>query len=217
MDLQMPVMDGFGAVRRIRDAEGWRPRTPIVALTANAMTGQLERCLAAGMDGFLSKPLEIARLRETLHRFGLTANAPASDVLDDAAVGKLVSNPSAVEPAVDLVKFAAAIEGDHEFARDLIATFAASSAEILDELRSAHAANDRQQAARAAHKLKGANANMFANRLQELCAALESGVSSCGADEWQAHIGVIALELQRANGELQQYCGPALGKVSDGA
>ncbi len=79
MDLQMPVMDGLAATARIRALEATqRARTPIVALTANAMAGQLEVCLAADMDGFLTKPLEVARLREVLHRFGLTAAAAAS-------------------------------------------------------------------------------------------------------------------------------------------
>ena len=78
MDLQMPVMDGLAATQQIRalEAQG-RPRTPIVALTANAMTGQLERCLAADMDGFLTKPLEVARLREVLERFGSRSTEPA--------------------------------------------------------------------------------------------------------------------------------------------
>jgi PAS domain S-box-containing protein len=71
MDVQMPVMDGYTATRQIRDLERGRSRTPIVALTANAMTGQLERCLQCGMDGLLTKPLEPARLEEVLERFGL--------------------------------------------------------------------------------------------------------------------------------------------------
>jgi two-component system, sensor histidine kinase and response regulator len=71
MDVQMPVMDGYTATRQIRDLERGRMRTPIVALTANAMTGQLERCLQSGMDGLLTKPLEPARLEEVLDRFGL--------------------------------------------------------------------------------------------------------------------------------------------------
>ncbi len=71
MDVQMPVMDGYTATRQIRDLERGRRRTPIVALTANAMTGQLERCLEAGMDGLLTKPLEVERLEEVLERFGL--------------------------------------------------------------------------------------------------------------------------------------------------
>jgi CheY-like chemotaxis protein len=71
MDLQMPVMDGMTATRHILELQrGARP-TPIVALTANAMVGQLESCMAAGMNGFLTKPLEIARLREILDQAGL--------------------------------------------------------------------------------------------------------------------------------------------------
>ncbi len=72
MDVQMPVMDGYTATRTIRDLEKGRGRTPIVALTANAMTGQLERCLQCGMDGLLTKPLEPPRLEEVLERFGLS-------------------------------------------------------------------------------------------------------------------------------------------------
>jgi two-component system sensor histidine kinase/response regulator len=71
MDVQMPEMDGYTATRMIRDLEKGRMRTPIVALTANAMTGQLERCLQCGMDGLLTKPLEPERLEEVLDRFGL--------------------------------------------------------------------------------------------------------------------------------------------------
>jgi two-component system sensor histidine kinase/response regulator len=77
MDVQMPVMDGYTATRQIRDLERGRMRTPIVALTANAMTGQLERCLQSGMDGLLTKPLEPERLEEVLDRFGLSLSEAA--------------------------------------------------------------------------------------------------------------------------------------------
>ena len=79
MDLQMPVMDGLTATARIREREAAGvARLPIVALTANAMAGQLERCLAADMDGFLTKPLELERLREVLDRHGLRVTDPNS-------------------------------------------------------------------------------------------------------------------------------------------
>ena len=73
MDVQMPEMDGFEAVAAIRAAErtSGRPRVPIVALTAHAMTGDAERCLAAGMDGYLSKPLRRGALDEEMQRLGL--------------------------------------------------------------------------------------------------------------------------------------------------
>ena len=82
MDVQMPVMDGYVATRQIRDLETGGRRTPIVALTANAMTGQLERCLRSGMDGLLTKPLEPERLKEVLERFGL---GTSEESLDDSA------------------------------------------------------------------------------------------------------------------------------------
>jgi PAS domain S-box-containing protein len=76
MDIQMPVMDGYTATRQIRDLEAPGQRIPIVALTADAMTGQLERCLQTGMDALLTKPLDPAQLHQTLERFGLgTADA----------------------------------------------------------------------------------------------------------------------------------------------
>jgi two-component system sensor histidine kinase/response regulator len=78
MDLQMPVMDGYAATQVIRSKERGA-RIPIIALTASAMTGQLERCLAAQMDGLLTKPLLIDSLREKLEEFGLGAQ-PAEPV-----------------------------------------------------------------------------------------------------------------------------------------
>jgi CheY-like chemotaxis protein len=95
MDLQMPIMDGYTASREIRDRESGGIRVPIVALTANAMSGQLERCLEAGMDGLLTKPIDIDRLCEVMERFGLGA-APA--VLDDRAVAELLAKPADVPP-----------------------------------------------------------------------------------------------------------------------
>jgi CheY-like chemotaxis protein len=71
MDIQMPVMDGYTATRQIRDLEAPGQRIPIIALTADAMTGQLERCLQSGMDALLTKPLSPEKLHEALERFGL--------------------------------------------------------------------------------------------------------------------------------------------------
>ncbi|MEM7610986.1 MAG: response regulator [Pseudomonadota bacterium] len=82
MDCQMPVMDGFDATRRIRELEsdGRRPRSHIVALTANALQGDEKRCIRAGMDSYMSKPFTIAQLKETLDRLASTGHTRSSDV-----------------------------------------------------------------------------------------------------------------------------------------
>jgi len=76
MDCQMPDMDGFEATRAIREFEGGRPRTPIIAFTANAMEGDQERCLASGMDDFVSKPVRRESLARMLERWGPKADGP---------------------------------------------------------------------------------------------------------------------------------------------
>jgi two-component system sensor histidine kinase/response regulator len=79
MDVQMPIMDGYTATRQIRSLEDTYARIPIVALTANAMTGQLEQCVEAGMDALLTKPLNVERLEEALVRFGLLVSSGSPD------------------------------------------------------------------------------------------------------------------------------------------
>jgi CheY-like chemotaxis protein len=79
MDCQMPVLDGFEATRRVRRLEAaLKRRTPIVALTANAMLGDREECLAAGMDDFLSKPFQLSQLAAKLARWGRATHAADS-------------------------------------------------------------------------------------------------------------------------------------------
>ena len=85
MDMQMPVMDGLEATRRIRASETDGKRTPIVALTADAMTGTLERCLTAGMDDYLTKPLDISRLQDALDRLH---GVDAAETLQDGLPAK---------------------------------------------------------------------------------------------------------------------------------
>lgn len=170
MDLQMPLMDGLTATRRIRELEAGGRATPIVALTANAMVGQLEICLENGMNGFLTKPIEVARLRETLDRFGLGVDpkAAATTPLDESDAALNTAAP------VDLARLREITDGDESFAQELAHTFVASGSEVMAELRRAHGKADRQELARAAHKLKGASANIHAERLHILSGIMES-------------------------------------------
>jgi CheY-like chemotaxis protein/HPt (histidine-containing phosphotransfer) domain-containing protein len=191
MDMQMPVMDGLTATRKIRDFEGWRPRTPIVALTANAMTGQAERCIAAGMDAFLTKPLESARLREVLEKYlqrdepSTTASHRSSSMatagggsgvarsLDDVAATTVA--PLRTSTLMDWTRFLAIVDGDKIFACELIEVYINSATQILAELRDGITMGDRALLRRAAHKFKGASANICADAMVTLCEGLELG------------------------------------------
>jgi CheY-like chemotaxis protein len=76
MDCQMPEMDGYEATRRIREREHGTRHIPIVAITANAMESDLERCLTSGMDSYLTKPIDFAKLRDALETWGIDYRAP---------------------------------------------------------------------------------------------------------------------------------------------
>jgi CheY-like chemotaxis protein/HPt (histidine-containing phosphotransfer) domain-containing protein len=171
MDLQMPVMDGLTATRQIRASET-HGHIPIIALTANAMSGDRERCEAAGMDGYLTKPLEVDRLRNALTKLGMAREISASAAL--LAEIRPAATPGSQRPPVDLRALNNLIGDDPEFARELIATFIHSSEQQLTEIAAAIAGGQREVLARTAHKLKGACANIHAHALYTFAHRLET-------------------------------------------
>jgi two-component system sensor histidine kinase/response regulator len=193
MDVQMPVMDGYTATREIRDRERGERRIPIVALTANAMTGQLERCLEVGMDALLTKPLAVEALQDVLERYGLAMN---ESNLPDSAVESLVSSaPEA--PPIDLDQLRELTGDDAEFIRSIAESFASSSAQLLASLRAGAAAGDGAQIARAAHALKGASANLYAGKLRDLAAELEAQGTQLAKPELEGRIAAMTRESDR--------------------
>jgi CheY-like chemotaxis protein len=154
MDLQMPVMDGFQALAAIRDRERARPglgRTPVVALTAHAMAGDRERCLDAGFDGYLAKPIRGDDLARTLAELG-KAPRPAAPAMPDGAVFR----PRILEESCD---------GNPGIIADVLDAFVAQAPADLDRIVGALAEGDLALARRAAHGVKGACATIGADAL----------------------------------------------------
>jgi two-component system, sensor histidine kinase and response regulator len=155
MDCQMPVLDGYAATGEIRRREGHDRHTPIVAMTAHTMEGDRERCLAAGMDDYVSKPLEQGVLEETLVR--VTAGESGSP--DRDAI-----------PIVDRDRLAdvAGPDGSSE----LLALYAGDARKRVASMRAAVDAGDMEELARVAHSLKGSSAMIGAERLAAVCGEL---------------------------------------------
>ncbi len=205
MDMQMPVMDGLEATRRIRELEtGGSRRTPIVALTANAMMGTLERCLEAGMDDYLTKPLDISRLQDVLDRFMGRAEGDAP-----AARAAATGMPEAVPSADNTIRarLSDVAGDDEEFIIELVNAFLSSGEDTVQELRAAVELGDTAAVARAAHKLKGAAANLHVNNLATLSFDLETRAKSGQKVDWRADLEKIAAEFARVGENLRTQFG----------
>jgi len=192
MDIQMPVMDGIEATRRIRKTI---PATtlPIVALSANAMSSEIERATEAGMNDFLTKPLEFRRLATLVGSIEpaprTTGAAPATGTGDDC---------------IDLARLNEVTGGDPEFLLVLQQTFEDATASLSDRLEAALGGQDREAVRAIAHQLKGSSANLHATRAAELAGRLEQLAPAAGFDALHALAAELSRELAGVSGKLRQ-------------
>lgn len=202
MDIQMPLMDGLEATREIRRREAPGQRMPIVALTASAITGELERCIAAGMDQLLTKPIDIARLRDTLSAY---ATAHSTQQTGSTRTG---SDPAVVEPSsavaaagdgdvVDINRLREAVGDDPEFITMLLQTFRATCLEALVDMRAALRALDRPAIQRFAHKIKGGARSSCADTLGDLASELEDQAMELPDAALHDRVARLAHEIDR--------------------
>ncbi|GAA2741067.1 hypothetical protein GCM10009868_05720 [Terrabacter aerolatus] len=231
MDCQMPQMDGYAATRAIRSREQPGRRVPVIAMTASAIAGERERCLQAGMDDFLTKPIDVGLLASTLRRWTGGEGAPrppavssvgaahstsggaggsdASDESDasDASDGSDGSDEGGDAQVLDHSRLEELLDidpGDPSMLLRFIDRFGAGARQRLAELRDAHAAGDAQTQGRIAHGLKGTAANLGAVALAGVCRQVED-LGSDGRLADDALVARLGDAVDDAVGALEGY------------
>ena len=177
MDVEMPEMDGITATQRIRDREvlEGRARLPIIAMTANALQEDRERCLAAGMDGYVAKPISRKTLQDELNRvFSDQSESPCLAAAPQSKEQAMEERVFDQEAALDMMG------GDHDLLKELARMFIDNSPRTLGELNAALAAGDRVALKRSAHTLKGLFATFVCPRGETIARELEQVAGDSG-------------------------------------
>jgi PAS domain S-box-containing protein len=211
MDCQMPEMDGFEATRAIRELETDSPDTqpvPIVALTANAIKGDRERCLDAGMDDYLSKPVRIEEVSAVLARYLKSATpqaleeAPAEIIAcqDASQASPIVESeePLPIDPQALLDRCI----GNLEFAESLLDELDSTGSRQVEEIRQFSTQGKATETANAAHALKGATGILCAQELCRLASEIEQASRNEQLSDVEAMIRDLSSEMNRCLGSL---------------
>ncbi len=221
MDCQMPELDGYETTRRLRDweFEQARPHTPVVALTANALSGDAEKCLAAGMDHYLSKPFTMEQLHSVLEYFAGQDAEAAQDA--ETAQGAEAQGAEAAQDAeaaaeagpglpvldtkvVSRIRSLAASGGGDLLPR-LAALYASSSAALVQSLRAAARAADAEAMIQAAHELRSSSGNVGAFQLAGMCRDLEAAARAGDLQGTTPTLDRLAREHDRVLAALEHW------------
>ena len=217
MDCQMPVMDGYTATRIVRENEKTRGRhIPIIAMTANAMAGDREKCLKSGMDDYLSKPLNRALLEQTLRKWlpagaqskaAVTVPTPALAAAPAAVIAAVVpATASSLDHVLDsdIIRDLDEVMGD-EFT-DLVRVYLEDTPKAIAQLEQAAGRGNVEGLIAPSHSLKSTSANLGATGLSELAKRVEHGARSgtLGVSDAPILVAEIRRSFQRVTHELNQ-------------
>jgi len=191
MDLQMPVMGGLAAVAAIREWEKDRGiHVPVIAMTAHAMQGDRERCLEGGMDGYVSKPIDINALVAALQSIVPSANDAAPPLAP-------VPEQPATKPGVNLQILLERLDNDRALLCDLIGVFMAECPKCIADMEEAVLAKSGEKIHRSAHKFKGSVGSLAAEHAAALALALESAGRSGDVAEAERVFAQLKEETDR--------------------
>jgi signal transduction histidine kinase/CheY-like chemotaxis protein len=201
MDVQMPVLDGLEATRMLRDRErASGRRVPVIAVTAHAMKGDEERCIGAGCDAYLSKPMRSTELVAAIERcmYGRTRRTGVE------------SESDRVSPSACLAAALASVEGDVDLLRDLAALFLEDAPRLLDIIRDAVSAADPARLARAAHTLKGSVANFGHRPAVDSALRLETMGRSGDLSDADSTVEALTASIEVLTSELSTFVAVAV-------
>jgi len=204
MDCQMPEMDGYEATRCIRADTDLPHRPCIIALTAHAMAGDSAKCLAAGMDDYISKPVKLDELAAKLARWTASPKPVSKNRKKDAAKLPLPSGKSAIDPERLENLRALDLEDDDEFFRNLLETFRRNALSCMAAMRQAFEHGDCKKLRDEAHSLKGASRNLGAEAMGELCHQLEALGENGTLEGMRDLLEQLAQEFTRVEGEIER-------------
>ncbi len=207
MDCQMPELDGYEATTQLRKAEAGKRHTWVVAMTANTLEGDREKCMAAGMDDYVAKPVKTNDMLGALNRYvQATGTQPAEEKTPPRPVPAAPRpEPAAIDPTT-LASFREMDDGEGRILDQLIAAFLDNTPKVLAEGQRALAQQAALQVARCAHSLKGSCSNFGAAGMRDACQRLEKQANTgnlSGAPEMLSDIQSefervrIALERER--------------------
>jgi PAS domain S-box-containing protein len=192
MDCQMPVMDGYAATRALRQQPQWQ-QLPVIAMTANAMVGDRDKVLAAGMNDHVAKPIKLDELFATLARWVRPAGATAPES-NGGANGPARPDPLANLPGVDAREGLAGIAGNVVLYRKLLCMFRDRESDFVTRFRAARAGGDGVAAARMLHDLKSVTGALAMPGVRQAVVALEA---ACNRHDVDDDIEVLVQDVTR--------------------
>ena len=212
MDIQMPVMDGYEATRTLRLDSRFRS-LPVIAMTANAMLGDQEKCLAAGMNAYISKPINVMEMFTTMAQW-VTVKHPSKDsdspTFQDLRQTDSLPEVTVILPdmtSIDIKSGLARLSGDRSHYKNLLVLFYNNQKHFIDNFRTALATHDHQAAMREAHTLKSVAGTMGLNTLAETAKELEEDCTQLNDND----VGFESIKAKLEN--IESILGPVIEEL----
>ena len=210
MDCQMPIMDGYTATRALREREGTDRHTVIVGMTAYAMQGDREKCIEAGMDDYLSKPVMVKNLAPVLQRWASVVKRSQEETSQSENSSHIDLDPAV--DVVDWVRLKEISEGDSAFQLELVQGFIKEVATFITQAKQALIDEDWNSIANKAHQIKGASSSVAVQVMPEVARQLRNEALVKNQESAAGLIAQLEQILERLKGHMD--VNPILGNDS---